>query len=56
MHRLMLVAVLLLDETRAFHEGAQIVQCNPAIYLKQSPFDDMLELSRVQRAGASHRQ
>jgi len=43
-YRLVLIAVAITRESRAFHERAQVVERDPAVDLNQSAFNDVLEL------------
>jgi hypothetical protein len=51
-YRLGLVAIALLDEPRPFHQRAEVVQGNAAIYLQERALNDVFKLGRVQRTRA----
>ena len=46
----------LLDEPGAFHQGAEVVQRDASIYLEKRSLDDVLELRRIESAGAGQRE
>ena len=52
----MLVALPLVDETRPFHKGTEVVQCDAPIYLQECPLDDVLQLDRAEGARAGERE
>src|SRR5690348_3404806 len=51
-YRRMRIVVALLDESCAFHEGAEVVERDTSVYLQECSFDDVLKLGSVERAGA----
>jgi len=51
-YRLGLVAVALLDESRPFHQGTEIVQGDAAVNLQKGSLNDVLELGWIERARA----